>query len=169
MLPEGKRITAGLYNTLHGYPLFNYVSYDTNKKASINVFIVGSGDVAIEAFKTIFWIGQVDKCKLNICLASDSAKYYESTIKSIMPGLASFNNYANITYLDFDFTTLSNNINAIKNSDFTYFVVATDTPKNNEKIAKVIKKALSKSSSKIFIGIFTDNQINKEEVYLQAT
>lgn len=91
-----------IYSLLLSRPLFNYV-VKRDGKYNINVLIAGFDEDCVEAFKAVYWCGQLTtKYNLTISILSPSVEEFKSSIKEQMPAIESSAVFANILYLEDD-------------------------------------------------------------------
>ena len=90
-----------IYSLLFSKPLFDYAIWNNDGKKNINVLIAGDDEDCIEAFKAVYWCGQLsERYCLNISIMSSSPKECEASLLNDMPALRSRAVHANIIFLN---------------------------------------------------------------------
>ena len=160
-----------IYDLFYNKPLCDYIHDE-----KLNVLIIGNGWVGNEAFKAAFWCGLYPNTKLNITIASQNAKEYETTIKKYLPGInefADFNgeikskyHYANIDIKEVSFDKIKdagitdNVCNFLNIFDQDYIIVSVGDEEINFLVAETLAECLQKSSKKHIINVFTNIAAN---------
>lgn len=148
-------------------PLFEPL-IDKENKESLTVTILGTGQIGIEMFLSVYWIGQILNCKLNInVLSMETQTQFWNKIDYINPEIRrttdkndpilNYNRkgekseeYCNVRYIECDACS-SALINALENHndpksiiDTDYFFVALGSDKLNISVANTLRKEVAK-------------------------
>lgn len=77
------------FNLLYDVPLFLPLlsEQDTDGIRDLTVTIIGGGSIAEEAFKTVYWCGQMQRVSLHVNIISDNAYVFRKRIENNYPEL----------------------------------------------------------------------------------
>lgn len=163
-------------NLMARAPLFLPLLYSSTNKTELNITIIGSGSIAKEVFKAIYWCGQMEKVKLNITVVSNNAssmekhmsEFYAEMMECCTAGSSKLRIYENDTnsstnppYLESihfvdidDVTILSSYQSVLRQTD--YYVIALGSDSLNHKVTSIISYELSLLRLKKQSGILQD-------------
>lgn len=148
-------------NMLETTPLYEPIVHKEKKNRTLNVTILGIGDIGTEMFLTTYWIGQMLDCKLCINVVSKEPKgTFEDKLNYINPEILRTTNkddeilrvykdkdvfsepYCEYKYFSCDvkseeFKKLLKNVTGI--ADTNYFLVSLGSDEENLSIANMLK------------------------------